>query len=122
MESDVISIPDAILADQLVVVLPEEAMSSLLGSEVDQAELRFLRTAISVPHTGMETTITDSNGHFAFSLAPGDYVLCLADSGGPDPASFPITLRGCAPVMVQPNTMRQVKISGGFGEILLVEP
>jgi hypothetical protein len=122
MESDVISRPDVILANQLVLVFPEKAIMSLLGGKVDPSELRFLRRTISESEEGMEMTLTDSDGHFAFSLVPGDYVLCLADSDGPNPADFPATTRGCGQVTVQPNIMRQINVSGGYGEILLVEP
>ena len=121
-ESDVMFESDMVMTDQLVLIFPQEATSSLVGRKVDSSELRFLRETISELNEGIETTLTDNDGQFSFFLPPGYYVLCLADLDEQTSDSFPITTRGCGQVMVQSNIMRQVNISSGFGEILLIEP
>ena len=55
-ESDVMFESDMVMTDQLVLIFPQEATSSLVGRKVDSSELRFLRETISELNEGIETT------------------------------------------------------------------
>jgi hypothetical protein len=65
-------------------------------------------------------TLSDADGIYTLLLDPGEYILCVADSEE-IPPDFPATTRGCGQTRVVQGELRQVDISSGFGEILLVE-
>jgi hypothetical protein len=122
--SDVTGRPDEPLPDQLVLAVPVEKASELLepGSEqLADRELRFLKASLSAAHPEIHTTLSDSAGSYTLLLAPGEYLLCLADSEA-NPPGFPAVTRGCGRAQVQPGELTNVDISSGFGEILLVVP
>jgi hypothetical protein len=122
--SDVSTIPDEPLPDQLVLLLPAEAAAAALGlpgGVLDPEQLRFTHATIQQAPPGTATAVTDAEGRFNLELPPGEYVLCLADSEAP-PAGFPVTTRGCAVVAVAPGEVKEVIVSSGFGEIVLLEP
>jgi hypothetical protein len=122
--SDVSGRPDEALPDQLVLAVPVEKASELLAPGAEQLadrELRFLKASLPEAHPEIQTTLSDSTGSYTLLLAPGEYLLCLADSEA-SPPGFPAVTRGCGRAQVQPGGLTQVDISSGFGEILLVAP
>ncbi len=68
----------------------------------------------------MAVAVSDAAGGYTLLLDPGQYVLCVAESEQ-SPPDFPATTRGCGRTTVEAGQLRQVDISSGFGEILLVE-
>lgn len=119
--SDVGSQPDEPLAEQTVVILPLEAASSVLGTASSPApdELRFLQTMVPAPDERVTLAVSDAEGRYEAALAPGDYVLCLADAAGPTPTDYPLAVRGCGAFMVPAGAVVEINVSSGFGEIVL---
>lgn len=123
-ESDVAGQANQPLPGQIILVIPDERAKAILGAggnEVTDENLRFLRVNLPQKDPAVMVTQSDEGGQYRVELEPGAYVLCLADSEG-DPPNFPVTTRGCGRTQVTAGEMRQVDISSGFGEILLVEP
>lgn len=121
--SDVAGRPDTPLPAQLVLAVPAEQAGALLGASGQapaDEELRFLRAEIPTPDPAIASAVSDASGWYALALAPGAYVVCVADTEQQPPA-FPATTRGCGRTEVPPGTVRRVDISSGFGEILLME-
>ncbi|MBK9714254.1 MAG: hypothetical protein IPO81_23550 [Kouleothrix sp.] len=121
--SDVSGQPDQPLANQIVIAMPLSLLGSLPGgpgSTPSDRDLRFLGLTIKAQSSQIVVGVTDAQGRYSLSLPPGDYAVCLADSSGA--ATFPLTTRGCGKVTVPPATMRQIDISSGLGEIVLVAP
>jgi hypothetical protein len=121
--SDVTGQPDQPLAGQLLVALPAAQAGEVLGlgsQTLDPARLRFIKASLPQKDSSMAVTLSDADGRYTLLLNPGEYVLCVADSEK-SPADFPATTRGCGLATVLAGRIRQVDISSGFGEILLVE-
>lgn len=122
--SDVSGQPDAPLADQLVLAVAADRADQVLGpgtAGLEDAELRFLKADLPAPHPALAVTLSDAAGNYALTLAPGAYLLCLADSDA-TPPGFPARTRGCGRVELAAGAVRRVDVSSGFGEILLVAP
>jgi hypothetical protein len=122
--SDVAGQPDTPLPDQLVLAVAVAAADDVLGpgtSRLGDAELRNLRADLPAPHPALATTVSDAAGAYTLSLAPGDVLLCLANSDSVPP-SFPARTRGCGRATVPPTAPARVDISSGFGEIILITP
>jgi hypothetical protein len=122
--SDVAGQPDAPLPDQLVLAVAVTDADDVLGpgtSTLSDAELRNLRADLPAPHPALATTVSDAAGAYTLSLAPGDHLLCLANTDTLPP-SFPARTRGCGRATVPPGAPARVDISSGFGEILLITP
>ena len=122
-ESDVSGQPDTALPNQMVLAIPAGRAAEILGigSQVlKDAELRFLKANLSQADPAITIALSDAAGNYSLLLAPGEYVLCVADAEN-TPPSFPATTRGCGRTSVPPGKLRQVDISSGFGEIVLIE-
>ena len=90
------------------------------GRELDPARLRFPKASLPQKAPSMPVTRSEAAGRYTLLLDPGEYVLCVTDSEK-SPPDFPATTRGCGLTTVLAGQIRQVDISSGFGEILLVE-
>jgi len=122
-ESDVSGQPDVSLPGQMVLAVPVEKAGKILGAgseRLTDEELRFLKANLPRADPAIEVTLTDAAGNYTLLLDPGEYVLCVADSEK-TPPDFPATTRGCGRTQVPPGELRQVDVSSGFGEILLVK-
>jgi hypothetical protein len=122
-ESDVSGQPDDLLAGQMVLAIPAGKAGEILGTGgevLTDEKLRFIKANLARADPALAVTLSDSAGNYTLSLAPGEYILCVADSDV-TPPGFPATTRGCGRTTVQPGERRRVDISSGFGEILLVE-
>lgn len=120
--SDVAGQPDTPLAEQLVVAvaLPQaDAALSLGGQPLTTELLRFLKAPLPAGDPALVTTLSDGQGQYSFALAPGSYVVCLADATQLPPA-LPATTRGCGQVEVPAGRVQQADLSSGFGEVLLI--
>ena len=123
-ESDVGSLPDEPLSDQLVLLLPLDEAPRLLGasSSTDDGGFRFLHTTIEQSSPALSTLRTGPNGAVSFGgLDAGGYVLCLADATGESMNAPPYDTRGCAPLTLEKGETLDVEVSSGFGEIVLRE-
>jgi hypothetical protein len=121
-ESDVSGHPDTVLSNQMVLAIPAARAEVLgVGSHLlKDAELRFLKAKLSKADPAITSGLSDAAGNYSLLLAPGEYILCVADAEN-TPPSFPATTRGCGQTSVPPGKLRRVDISSGFGEIVLLE-
>lgn len=120
--SDVSGQPEAPLPDQLVLAVPVDQADDVLGpgtTGLDETGLRFLKSDLPAPHPALAAAVTDAAGRYSLVLAPGEYVLCVADAEATPPI-FPARTRGCGRATVPPGALGQVDLSSGFGEILLI--
>jgi hypothetical protein len=120
--SDVTGQPDVPLPNQMILAVPIENASEILGitSKIPtNQELRFWASDLPHKDPAIVSTLSDASGNYVLILTPGEYILCVADSEK-SPPDFPATIRGCGRVVVQPGVLRRVDISRGFGEILLI--
>jgi hypothetical protein len=122
-ESDVAGQPDTALPKQMVLAIPAASAAEILGIDsqmLGDAKLRFLKAHLSQADPAISIALSDAVGKYSLFLTPGEYVLCVADAENMAP-SFPATTRGCGRTSVPPGKLRQVDISSGFGEIVLIE-
>jgi hypothetical protein len=107
----------------MVLAVPIDQAAGILGVGSDQlapAQLRFLKASLAQADPAAAVTLSDADGNYTLLLDPGAYVLCVLDSEK-TPPDYPAVTRGCGQAQVLAGELRQVDISSGFGEILLVE-
>jgi hypothetical protein len=122
-ESDVSGRPDEPLPGQMVLAVPVDKAGEFLGvggGSLTERDLRFLKASLPQADPAIAVTMSDAAGKYTLPLDPGEYILCVADTEE-TPPDFPATTRGCGQTQVRSGELRQVDISSGFGEILLVE-
>jgi len=122
-ESDVSGRPDAALPNQMVLAIPAARAAEILGiggQALEDAQLRFVKASLARADPAIAIALSDAAGSYSLILAPGEYVLCVADAESAPPG-FPATTRGCGRTAVPPGKLRRVDISSGYGEIVLIE-
>jgi hypothetical protein len=107
----------------MVLAVLAEKSGEILGVDrqsLTERTLRFLKASLPQADPAIAITLSDADGNYTLLLDPGEYIVCVADSEE-TPPDFPATTRGCGQTQVIQGELRQVDISSGFGEILLVE-
>ncbi len=120
--SDVASLPDAPLSAGLVFAVAAERFAALVRESttpvVDPDEIATIVLTLgagSFASYAQASSVVGGGGRYELALAPGAYVLCIANLTREMPARPPFHVSGCVRVSVLPR--RQARIDLGFGEM-----